>query len=82
MATQHQTTHAVLIIGLVVQQAISLLAELGAAGIGQGSHWHPVTLAVLGGLLQVLSLSGYSRARAAVEMSRLAGMDPPTEPVA
>lgn len=74
------TTHWVLIVGLVVQQSISLLAELGATGLGHGSHWYPVTLAVLGAVVQALSLMGFTRARAAVELTKLAGMEPEPEP--
>jgi len=73
---RHAVTRWMLLLGLVAQVASGVLAQLGSMGIGAGSVWYPVTVASLGGALQVLGFLGWSRARAEVEAAQLLGVAP------
>lgn len=73
--SEHRLTVNVLYIGLAMEVASAFLDKLSAAGVGAGSKWFPVVMALVGGALQASSLLGYQRARALVKVAALTGTD-------
>jgi hypothetical protein len=67
--SEFQLARLVIIIGAVLEGASVVLHQFQDAGIGTG--WVPMALGAAGGLLQIISLLGYTKSRTIVKVAQL-----------